>query len=180
MDFDPSDTGEMILQTADGDQDGYLAKYSLTGECLWARPLPEWYMVQGIATQEGDVYVVGADGGNPGSMGIVKFSAEGVVRWTRTIGTGLPDALALYRPEGSLTTHIYVSGDTFSRKERQIGSWNCWSRRMEAHPTGGRSISARTLAVRLPHCRQRRAERTWHLCALHVNRDACEVGRVRQ
>ena len=95
----------MICLDSHGASDGFVAKYSLSGEFLWYR---QWGpgdndVVYDVATLDGDVYVAGYQSIPVGGKSfrkdalIAKLDGDGNVQWTKTVENGTAQHIAAYK-----------------------------------------------------------------------------------
>ena len=113
--------GELDGQNNNGDNDGFLIKYSSDGTKVWTRTLGSSSSDRstGISTaSDGSIYITGYMGGsldgqsNSGNKDVFvsKYSSDGTKLWTKLIGTNSTDIGYGVSPSGD--DYIYISGHT--------------------------------------------------------------------
>jgi hypothetical protein len=131
-------SGSLAAPNAEGEEEVWVAKYSVNGRLLWRRQFGDigFGSVEGIAVdQAGSAYLTGYTdsnlfGDNAGTQGvydawIVKYTAEGRQTWSEQFGSSEFDAsldITVDR-QGNVYTTGYTNGDLGNPNPRGLNAW---------------------------------------------------------
>ena len=135
--------------TNHGGSDTYVSKFGVTGNHIWTRQLGSagFDACEAISTDGfGNVYVTGYTDGLLGTQAygnndafLSKYSAAGVLQWTRQLGNssyqqsygvsadGIGNIYIAGYTEGKLGDSNFGGGDAFVSKYNSVGSWQ-WTK----------------------------------------------------